>query len=673
VVVMMMNQVPPSYRWEERIVVGGLDNNNNDDPSRPPRILRMSAETFMEWSLDDPVHPFSRLQQAWIGKEEDENEEDSADNSYQRGVFSLLSSGVIEQVTVSLASEASLGHPSGFWLHLRLSPNDESSGLSMEELNGLITQWQHSRLIATPLRGSVWDQPTVVRRRQLPQLQQPFQYQIFLPLNGAAWSADALKQSLGLFMAPCGRGPSSSPSNPPSPLFMGLSPMEWSKWLVEGSTTNKHMWMIWKTRKVPATTTTTTSTTGTTTTPPMTSPVQSLKGDNEDEEEEDPPTTMIEVRVGVSFDSLVELPDSLIRRSSSMNETASSSSSSSSCPLVTQRTVVVNNEPSTKDKVGLPMTPRPIPATTTLKQVVRRPTPNEGRLETWFETTSMTSSSPQPQQQQSGAWSSLCSFHLRQRLPYYFEPEWRSLQVLSSFHNETVDTDDDDQHHHSENFHISVEWNNKDDNNDLSSVLTITHPQTPRSVLVSLDYQAAFLSIDDFPGDPNRGRELPPAVVTLVCRPPPNPSQQSSPLANGVSNTTEGEVVGHSYSFFSNSVLIVPPVPDMSMPFNVLSLSCSMYAYLIGTIMTLLIKRSSTRVRYRLHPDQRPPSMIHTLKTKRLLPLLERAKALVAQRPPPKVDSTATAATPKTIEDEGPNQEVVAAAVPLRAEGNDDE
>lgn len=244
------------------------------------------------------------------------------------------------------------------------------------------------------------------------------------------------------------------------------------------------------------------------------------------------PSDPIESQVGISFTSLVDIPTPLL------GEIAS-------CPLA-NRSFESWQGPAS-------------PSLPSLAQVVRRPTPNEGRLETWFESDNGQES---------------CKFMLRQRLPYYFEPKWRTLEVVSS-------SDD--------GLSVSVVWNP----DDLSSVLTVSHSKTPSSVVVSLDYEPVFLSLDDFPGDPNRGRELPPAVVTLICPDAPHPRH-----------------------IFSNSVLMLPPVPDMSMPFNVLSLTCSLYAYLIGTLMTLLVKRVSERVRYKLHPDQKPPTLKQKLRTK---------------------------------------------------------
>jgi phosphatidylinositol glycan class T len=114
-----------------------------------------------------------------------------------------------------------------------------------------------------------------------------------------------------------------------------------------------------------------------------------------------------------------------------------------------------------------------------------------------------------------------------------------------------------------------------------------------------LEYTPSFLTIDDFPGDPNRGRVLPPSSVTVVCDP--------STVPNGQSTKT---VV------YSNSLLLLPPVPDLSMPFNVISLTSSLYAYIVGAMITILVRKGSEKIKYTMHPDKKPESKLAKLKTK---------------------------------------------------------
>jgi hypothetical protein len=61
------------------------------------------------------------------------------------------------------------------------------------------------------------------------------------------------------------------------------------------------------------------------------------------------------------------------------------------------------------------------------------------------------------------------------------------------------------------------------------------------------------------------------------------------------------------------------PVPDLSMPFNVLSLTCTLYAFIIGSLINLVLRKASERVKYTLHPDLKPKSKLQLLK--------ERAKS----------------------------------------------
>jgi hypothetical protein len=120
----------------------------------------------------------------------------------------------------------------------------------------------------------------------------------------------------------------------------------------------------------------------------------------------------------------------------------------------------------------------------------------------------------------------------------------------------------------------------------------------PRTIGSSkFNYEPAFLGFQQFPGDPNRGMEVPPALahVTLACS--NDPTADRSPQ-----------------TFFSDPLLLLPPVPDMSMPFNVISLTCTLYAFIIGSVVNLLVRKSSERLKYKLHPELKPKSKLAKLK-----------------------------------------------------------
>jgi hypothetical protein len=177
-------------------------------------------------------------------------------------------------------------------------------------------------------------------------------------------------------------------------------------------------------------------------------------------------------------------------------------------------------------------------------------------------------------------------FELIQTLPHVLQPLWRTLQV------QVISSDD------------------KNSNNALPPKITVdffddgshrlfVHPSKryvlpPQSSLrISLDYDPAFLSVDDFPADANRGFEIPPMTVTFL----PDSSSCLPPLWLSQDPVT----------LYSHELLLLAPLPDMSMPYNVLSLSCTLYAFVVGSLMNLLIKKASNQLKAKIDPDSVEP------------------------------------------------------------------
>lgn len=128
--------------------------------------------------------------------------------------------------------------------------------------------------------------------------------------------------------------------------------------------------------------------------------------------------------------------------------------------------------------------------------------------------------------------------------------------------------------------------------------LTLNTNLTANSVLrYGFDYDPVFLPIESFPADPNRGFEMPPVRVLV------------EPLCTSSDRHAES-----SFALFSESLLFLSPLPDASMPFNVLSLSCTLVAFVIGSMLNLLVRRASEKVKYTLYPDQQPKSKFQKFK-----------------------------------------------------------
>lgn len=249
-----------------------------------------------------------------------------------------------------------------------------------------------------------------------------------------------------------------------------------------------------------------------------------------------------------------------------------------------------------------------------IDQVLRRHHTNQGRFESWIE---IHQSEP-PMAEQDGEGDDLrpsCQLSYRQVFPEFVTPMWRTLEIVDGNRKDGSDSSssnsDNNMNRISPLVKATVEW--KPD--DRSSILHVTataggggleQPKTlPSALVISLEYSPTFLTLDDFPGDPNRGRELPPALLTVHCHPR---------IVEGGKRLTDYD--GIRLSVYSNSLLLLPPVPDMSMPFNVISLTSSLYAYIVGTLITILVRKASEKIKYKLHPDRRPPSKLKQLKEK---------------------------------------------------------
>ena len=109
-----------------------------------------------------------------------------------------------------------------------------------------------------------------------------------------------------------------------------------------------------------------------------------------------------------------------------------------------------------------------------------------------------------------------------------------------------------------------------------TSLSFTTHLPPQSSLFIQMDYEPRYIPFELFPADPNRGFDVPPSYAYFSTSNP----MLSSP----------------NVQLYSNALLIMPPVPDMSMPFNVISLCGTCFAIIIGTSINMIIKKSSQGV-----------------------------------------------------------------------------
>lgn len=93
------------------------------------------------------------------------------------------------------------------------------------------------------------------------------------------------------------------------------------------------------------------------------------------------------------------------------------------------------------------------------------------------------------------------------------------------------------------------------------------------SIWMMVDFDEAFLPFQKFPADANRGIDAFPSRARFSI-------DAATPI-----------------TLYSSSLLLMPPVPDMSMPFNVISMSCTLWAFVLGSLLNILVKRATQSVK----------------------------------------------------------------------------
>lgn len=92
-------------------------------------------------------------------------------------------------------------------------------------------------------------------------------------------------------------------------------------------------------------------------------------------------------------------------------------------------------------------------------------------------------------------------------------------------------------------------------------------------VELTMEVAKAFLRYTEHPPDAQRGWDLPPAVFILLDQ-----------VANSSRDTTNKRI-------YSSTLLVDLATPDFSMPYNVIIFTCSLIAFLFGSIFNLITRK----------------------------------------------------------------------------------
>ena len=124
--------------------------------------------------------------------------------------------------------------------------------------------------------------------------------------------------------------------------------------------------------------------------------------------------------------------------------------------------------------------------------------------------------------------------------------------------------------------------------------MQLSVPAETTTVRVSVNFEKAFLRLNEFPPDANRGFDLPSALVSL---PPPkvlifDRNIEGKPaLASPLLDAMERLRGGGSERVYVGGPLLTLPTPDFSMPFNVITMVCTALSLLSGSLLATLTKR----------------------------------------------------------------------------------
>ncbi len=104
---------------------------------------------------------------------------------------------------------------------------------------------------------------------------------------------------------------------------------------------------------------------------------------------------------------------------------------------------------------------------------------------------------------------------------------------------------------------------------------------------MSYSFNQVFLPAHKFPSDPNRGFEVPSAIVSYESQEPCEIHQlaSTSPIL-----VNSGLYCGRRVKIFSPSLIISMPLPDFSMPYNVIAFTSTAFVFFINGLILLVVK-----------------------------------------------------------------------------------
>lgn len=125
--------------------------------------------------------------------------------------------------------------------------------------------------------------------------------------------------------------------------------------------------------------------------------------------------------------------------------------------------------------------------------------------------------------------------------------------------------------------------------------LTLRLPCDVKSAAFTLDFDKGFLHIDEYPPDANQGFDIPSAVISFPeFKTSLHLVEDNSTMKLPIVSKLQDESPVVSYT----EVLLVPlTTPDFSMPYNVITITCTVFALYFGSLLNALQRRAGEEER----------------------------------------------------------------------------
>ncbi|KAF4370284.1 hypothetical protein G4B88_012968 [Cannabis sativa] len=185
-----------------------------------------------------------------------------------------------------------------------------------------------------------------------------------------------------------------------------------------------------------------------------------------------------------------------------------------------------------------------------------------------------------------------------QVVPWYIKVYYHTLQVFVDEQPQTVSDS-------VEKMHVSP---SEDKVSPGSMEMLLKLPCAMKSAVVTLEFDKGFLHIDEYPPDANQGFDIPSALVSYPdfqasIHYIEDKSLETLPI---LAKLQESSTV-LSYT----EVLLVPlTTPDFSMPYNVITITCTVFALYFGSLLNVLRRRVAEEERFLKNKDSKKASPI---------------------------------------------------------------